>query len=222
VLRKHRVFPFRVVAKVALVLSLLLQSAVAGINVGVKTGDWIKYDYYDQRQGAVEPHFWLELTVTSVNGTIVSFHPVSNSTLQGFNDGHVDIAYNCFAYLVSAPIVPTNLSAGDAVLTGAIYVTINDTTQFAGREAAHLELSGSLGSDEWYWDRETGVLLAYSTLGGTQFMRVAETSLFTIVPEFSSLPFLLFFLIIVSSAIALCRQKTALGTKSRNEVNRDP
>jgi hypothetical protein len=200
---------FKSIAIVFLTFSLLLQGVSAAINVGIKTGDWIRYDYYDQRINATEPNFWLKLTVTSVNGTVVSLHPETNATWLSFTDGHMDIAYDCFAYLPFAPVVPANLSAGDAVPAGTIRVTINDTTQFIGREVAHLVLPGSLGSDEWYWDRDTGLLLAYSTSGGVVSLTVADTILF--IPEFSTWPLLLLFMMAVLIAIALRRKKTSFS-----------
>lgn len=152
------------------VVLLLILSISASANIvradvvaGVKAGDWVKYNITGPSDFPQQvENFWLNATIEYLAGTLVWITIESNSTSVGNQSSiQVDIAYDCWIAEAWPFIVPANLSAGDSIPGGPI-ATINDTTQHFGRDAAHIRTDSIDLTSDWYWDRQTGVLLEAS------------------------------------------------------------
>jgi hypothetical protein len=136
--------------------------ARADATVGVKSGDWAKYNvtYPSDAQSYV-----VSITVNKVSGTKVSltldYYVYGNSTPFGSDSRQVDISSDCWIDGYFPAIVPTGLSAGNPIPgAGSDQVFwINDTTQHLGRDAAHATVTSADGTADFYWDRQTGMLL---------------------------------------------------------------
>lgn len=137
-------------------------------TAGVEADDWIKYIVRTNKTD--EPaSFWLKLTVNDASGSQVSYTLESNYTGQDIIfDGvyQVDVAVDCrpsahansFAFPL---VVPAQLSEGDAFNPGGVTLTVN-ASRALGRDAVHYYGSSPSGEQQdFYWDKEKGVLLEY-------------------------------------------------------------
>jgi hypothetical protein len=151
----------------------------ADYTLGVKNGDWIKYDatfsYAGQGlSGSVK------ITVENVQG--LQMNGTIEFNVQGYSVAQsqpisVDVSAGTGAY--SQFIIPANLTIGDYIPAEGAYVQAIVTK--AGRKAivanASIPLEGVLG--QLYWDQATGVLLEADTqISGTEYsLTLAGTNL---------------------------------------------
>lgn len=168
----------------SLLLCFILVAGVcrADFVVGVKPGDWVKYNVENNKQNGLPTRYWINVTVLSVSGTIVSLHGETNVNETTPYNWTEDIAYDCVGgkHFHDLPyVIPANLSAGDIILEGYIGggATITDTVQRSGRDTVHVKTD----YDDTYWEREKGVLLEYdyNATDGTMTMKIAGTNMWS-------------------------------------------
>jgi parallel beta-helix repeat protein len=143
--------------------------------VGVKSGDWMKYDYKIVGWPAGTPYpDWLKvefLSVEGTNATIRATMHMSDGTEQ-IATMPVDVVAGGQALGLSGLVVPANLTTGDVVyISGYGSVTIAGETSgvYAGANRTVVYASFSQHGTQliYYWDRQTGVMAEASTASGT-------------------------------------------------------
>jgi hypothetical protein len=115
-----------------------------------------------QSYGEDAESFSANFTVDTVSGTVIS-GTIEYSNGNPTDQFQVDISSDCFIEGALPIFVPTNLVAGDIVPgTEMGGITINETIQHLGRDAAHFTVTSEGESGDVYWDRQTGALLEMS------------------------------------------------------------
>ncbi len=140
------------------------RSAYADVRVGVKLGDWVEYDV--SYTGSPPPEHdvvWAIMEVKGVeeqrvNATFVS--RLANGTVLTVEE---DLDFTT-GKLIDMFIIPSGLNSGDTFYSrgvGEITITNVEVRTVAGalRTVTHAEAEDT----QWYWDRETGVVVEART-----------------------------------------------------------
>jgi len=161
-----------VVTAVAFLLCLNL--AYAEVQVGVKMGDWIKYEL--AVSGTTPPSNlpqWVKAECTSVAGTNVTFRMTMHMSdgAEHVETWTIDVATgsgNAFFQIV----IPANSKTGDTiqlVTNGSVTITEEVTGTYAGasRTYVYASLAGESEQYTYRWDKQTGILLEISVTQGS-------------------------------------------------------
>jgi hypothetical protein len=193
-------------------------------KIGVKAGDWIKYDYSVTGWPAGQPYpKWLKvefLSVEETNATIQVIMHMSNGTDQNATV-LVDVVAGGQALGLSGFIIPTNYTAGYSINIGGagftFQVTISGETTgtYAGASRTVIYTSFSQYGTylNYYWDKQTGVMVEASTTSGGVIATAGatETNMWEVAPAFPVDPIILSVLIaiviVIVIAIFLVRRK---------------
>jgi parallel beta-helix repeat protein len=182
-----------------------------GVQVGVKAGDWIKYDYTitGAPSGTPLPQ-WLKVEFLSVEGTSATVRVtmrMSDGTEQNAT-GPVDVVAGGQALGLSGFVIPANLTTGDSVyITGYGNITITDETTrtYAGatRTVVYASFSQYGTQLTYYWDKQTGVMVEASTTSGgmTGTAKATETNMWQAAP--SGLPIEPIYLYILAALVII-------------------
>jgi len=172
-----------------IILTFSFQSVKAERTLGVKAGDWIKYEYVTVV--AAGGHPWVKLAVQNVEGTTVTVlwttgGPSGVSIPSGMPYYGSSLSWDVttgggiFSYF----IIHADANVGDSVhIMGLLPLQIQgETTRtYAGasRKVVYTSYSSFGLQNSYHWDKETGFLLEYSwTMGGVEFtMKAVETNL---------------------------------------------
>jgi len=184
----------------AVMFIMLLMSVLAvarALEVGVKTGDWIKVDYTitGAPSGTPLPQ-WLKVEFLSVEGTNatvrVTMH-MSDGTEQNATAPVDIVGGGGEAFGLSGFVIPANLTVGDVVyMSGYGNVTIagETTGSYAGasRTVVYAGFSQYGTQLTYYWDKQTGVMVEASTTSGTMTAtgKATETSIWQAAPQAAS------------------------------------
>lgn len=156
-----------------------------GVQVGIKSGDWIKHDYTITDWPPETPYpEWLKIEFLNVEGTNatvrVTMH-MSDGTEQ--NDTVlVDVVAGGQALGLSGLVIPANMTVGESIfMSGYGNVTIVDETTgtYAGANRAVVYAHVSQGGSQlaYFWDRHTGVMVqAWVTSDGMTATALATES----------------------------------------------
>ena len=147
-------------------------------QIGVNHGDWIKY------QGTVpnKDYMWINISVLLIDGDNVTIRILCDRQ-RGENNiqGNVNTGEGFdFPYIVLA-----NLSVGDNVKTSfsLLNITKISVREYAGasRETIYASCENTPWSfpTEFYWDRETGIILEISLFHGRSHtvLKAVETNI---------------------------------------------
>jgi hypothetical protein len=144
-----------------IVTASLFAVAFADVSVGVKKGDWIEYQVTITGNPPQDHNItWARMDVTSVQGEAISLDiqtRFSNGTLL-LEKITLNLATGV---LGDAFFVPTNLNPGDKfydMYQGNITITSIEQRTAAGAERT--VVSGATNQTTYYWDRQTGILVA--------------------------------------------------------------
>ncbi|MEM2105014.1 MAG: hypothetical protein QXV21_00875 [Candidatus Bathyarchaeia archaeon] len=213
-------------------------SAMAQYTVGVKSGDWIKYNF-TMSGGGMSAQGWIKITIQSVSGTqVTGTYAVGTAGQQVFQeDFTLDIATGYGS--MSGFIIPANLNTGQTIPGES--VTVQGVTTRHGRTAIYATATDPMygGTGQIYWDQATGVLLEASTLvsGTTYTITPAETNMWSgglFGPGFLGLDWWIWIiiivvivLVIVTAAIILRKRKppvapTALAPAPQEQPPQPP
>jgi len=161
-----------------LLLCLALTASVpvmAEDTVGVKSGDYIKYDMSFSSEG-VTVTGWIKITIQSVSGTQI------NGTFEMGAAGYtipanftIDISTGTGTIL--GCIIPANLTTGQSIPGQG--TTVQEVTDWRGRKAIRANGTAMGYYGQIYWDQATGVLLELtgSSVGVSYTIRAADTNL---------------------------------------------
>jgi hypothetical protein len=151
---------------------------MAQYTVGVKNGDWIKYNLSMSGQGE-NVQGWIKITVDSVSGTEIKGTyavGVGDQQLQQISFT-LDIASGYGE--ISGFIIPANLTVGQTIPGES--TTVQNITTRHGRTAIYAAATDpySGGTGQVYWDQATGVLLEVTaSYGGYEYkLTPAETNM---------------------------------------------
>jgi hypothetical protein len=160
--------------EVRIVLTVLLGSILLatmpttlGLSLGVKSGNWIVYDF--QASFSEERGQMIEFeTVTGTNLTVVVTDSWANT--QTSETGYVDLATNedfsTSIFTARTYVIPVNISVGDSVYLGNQLgnrtISGETTGNYAGADRSVVYANFSLPTGNHYtlyWDKQTGVLV---------------------------------------------------------------
>jgi len=144
-----------------IVTASLFAVAFADVSVGVKKGDWIEYQVTITGNPPQDHNItWARMDVTGVQGEAISLDiqtRFSNGTLL-----LEKITLNLATGVLGDDFfVPTNLNPGDKfydMYQGNITITSIEQRTAAGAERT--VVSGATNQTTYYWDRQTGILVA--------------------------------------------------------------
>ena len=160
---------------------------VGAVQVGIKAGDWIKFEYSFTGWPADQAYpEWLKLEFVSVEGTTVTVQftqRLSDGTEQS-DTATVDIVSNIEVRELGGIVIPADRAIGDYVyIAGRGIEAIEDevTKTYAG--ANRTVVSTSFWPTEaqvtYYWDKLTGVMVELSSISPdfTAILKVAATNM---------------------------------------------
>ncbi|UCC94837.1 MAG: hypothetical protein JSW40_08500 [Candidatus Omnitrophota bacterium] len=145
-------------------------------DVGIKAGDWIKFEYTITGWPTGQPYpEWLKLAFLSVEGTSIdtmAMLHLSDGTEQN-NTVPVDVvAGGSEAFGLSGAVIPSNLTTGDSIYMygfGNVTIEGETTRTYAGARRTVLYSSISQSAPfqgeiqfTYHWDRLTGVMVETS------------------------------------------------------------
>lgn len=197
-----------------LLCSVLVANASAISSLGIKSGDWIQYDFQDPTSAGAETIEFLNVVGTNV--TIrVTVH--WSATMETNRTWTIDMSSDDnFPYTIffgaRAYIIPSNLKSGASVYFGEFgnQTIIGEATgTFAGanRKLVYANFSQNLSQYTFYWDEQTGTLVQGTMYLGTvvsEAVVIAGTNLWS--ADFVWWPWVIVITVIVLS-IVLSRKK---------------
>jgi len=145
-----------------LIVSLLIEVALAVNVVGVKKGDWIQYQVTETGNPAPQYNItWARMDIVSVQGEVITVNVQTafrNGTLYPENGINLNLATGAIG---DGFFVPTNLNPGDRYSTeyeGIINITSVGQIEAGGAQRA--VLIGVTNESTYDWDRQTGIMVA--------------------------------------------------------------
>ena len=181
-------------------------------QVGVKAGDWIKYDYTLTGWPAGTPYpLWLRVEFLSVEGTSATVRVtmrMSDGTEQNATVP-VDVVAGGGAFQgLSGFVIPANCTTGDSIyMSGYGNVTIaGETTGSyagAGRTVVYASFSQYGTQLTYHWDKLTGAMVEASVVSGGVIAtgKATETNMWQAAP--SGLPIEPIYLYILAALVII-------------------
>jgi hypothetical protein len=172
--------------------SFLVKFVEEAVEVVVKAGDWIKYDYTISGvpSGTNLPR-WIKLEFLSVEGTSanvrVTMH-MADGTEQSDNvSADVAAGGGTFAGL-SGFVIPANSKAGDSInMSGYGTVTIAGEKTKTYARASRTVVFANIPQYglSYYWDKQTGIMVEASAISGTMTgtAKATETNMWQAGPQ---------------------------------------
>ncbi|MCJ7469174.1 hypothetical protein MUO74_01580 [Candidatus Bathyarchaeota archaeon] len=221
----------KIVAKVmssfmlVFIFSVTSVFADSGFKVGVKSGDWVKFDVTVTPSDDLASK-WFRMEFLSVEGTVayvrMTTHLPNGTDL--FEEDYFNMSSTDGEGLWQGYVISANSSAGDSVYLGYEAKINGETTgSYAGanRTIIYVSLSSDL-NDTYYWDKETGVLTEYVSLqnGKTVNIKLTSTNLWgqglSLFDLWPSLIMILVATVVVFAAVFMRHKKPTAG-KSRSK-----
>lgn len=182
----------------------LFSEALADISVGVKKGNWIKYQVIETGNVSADYNItWARIEVTSVQGAKINI-----DVQTGYANGTLypeKVPLNLATGAIGDGFfVPTNLNLGDQFYSeyqGNISITSIWKLEVGG--ALRTVISATSNQTTYYWDRQTGILVGATTSfpAFTLFTQTSGTNLWQ--PQILGLDSTLFYEIIVVIIVSL-------------------
>ena len=197
---------FLAVALVLLAVSPLLGSAFAQSSVvGVKTGDWIRYDVREVGS-VIDPEYnitWARMDIMAVQDDVITVNVLTqygNGTLLPENDIHLNVTAGKIG---DGFFVPINLKPGDRYSTqyeGIINMTSLAHTQAGGASRMVLVGVASVGiyNNIYNWDAQTGIMISATSYlpGCVMYTTTSSTNLWA--PQILGLNQTVFYAVVLS------------------------
>jgi len=222
-LRKYTVFGILLL----FLMGTLAFEALSEVQVGVKSGDWIKIEYTVSGWPAGQPYpEWLKIEFLTVNGTNatvrITMH-MSDGTEQTDTES-INIGMGNQIMGFSGFVIPANSKKGDSVyITGFGNVTIDgeETRTYAGasRTVVYASFSQYGSQLTYYWDKQTGVMVEASMSSGniSATAKATETNIWEAGPSgFPLDP--IYIIIIVVVVVAVVATVIILVRRKKSEA----
>lgn len=194
------------VALTALIITASLTSvAFADFPVGVKSGDWIKYQVTITGNPPPDENItWAKMEVIAVQGENITINVqtgYANGTLYPENGIILNLATGAIG---DGFFIPANLTVGDQYSTefeGTINITSVGQLEAGGAERT--VTAGASYQSNYYWDKQTGIMVdATSTLPGyTISTKTSETNIWQ--PQILGLSQTVFYALITVAIVAV-------------------
>jgi len=196
---------FAIPLMLLIVTSLLMAVSFAYASVGIKKGDWIRYQVIET--GSPAPQYnitWARMDIISVQGEVITVNvqtAFGNGTLYPENGINLNLATGAIG---DGFFVPINLSPGDRYSTeyeGIINITGVGKIEAGGAQRA--VLIGVTNQSMYYWDRQTGVMVAATSdlPGCVLYTKTSATNIWA--PQILGLDQTVFYGLVVGVAAVL-------------------
>ena len=191
---------FLAIALTMLIVSPLFEAALADNVVGVKKGDWIRYQVTETGNPAPQYNVtWASMDIISLQGEVITVNvqtAFENGTLYPENGINLDVATGAIG---DGFFVPTNLNAGDQYSTeyeGIINITSVGQIEAGG--AQRTVLIGVTNQSTYNWDRQTGIMVAATSNlpGCVMYTKTSATNIWA--PQILGLSKALFYTLVVA------------------------
>jgi len=167
---------------VAVLFLLSLGLTYAEVQVGVKAGDWIKYDAITSGNSSADMPQWVKIEFLNIAGTTVTYREtqyMSNGTEQSMIRT-LDVA-SAIGNATFQLLVPANSKTGDIIQMvegGNVQVAGEKTETYAGtsRTVIYASLSREGTQVNYYWDKQVGILLEVALTQGSASLAYKATS----------------------------------------------
>lgn len=202
-----------------LTLAFNIEPAKAGGTIGVKAGDWVKYDYTVPSGTLLLT--WKKVEVLSIEGTTATVRV----TMHMFNGTEISDTMTVDVMAEGETFIPANCTTGDSIYLSRIYygvvatidVTIEGETTgyYAGarRTVVYARFSEVRTEFTYYWDKHTGVMMESSTRASEGTGKITEAACVTQTNMWEAAPFWMqwwFYAIVAVGIIALAGAVCAL------------
>jgi hypothetical protein len=197
------------------VTCMLRVALEAQAEVGVKTDDWIKYDYLSTPPETTTHPIWIKLEILSVEETNVTFQMtmhLSNGTEQSqtgiVNVGTGTITTGNEMLIIVPPVIPANSKIGDSMY--GIVITGETTRNYAGvrRIVVYSSFYRDVVQFEYYWDKQTGIIVegSGSAPGTVMRLKTTETNMWSSPPvDFSTILYALLAIAMIALFVLIVR-----------------
>lgn len=194
-----------------LLCSVLMVNASSNSGLGVKSEDWMKYDFQETVSTGGER--WQTIEFLNVVGTSVTIRvtihwsPGIETNQTRIIDLSTDNNFlDTIFFGVRVYIIPSNLGAGAFIYLGefgnqTIAGEATGIVAGANRRLVYANFSQSGSLCTFYWDKQTGVLVEGTMTIGTVFKAVLTTETNMWSAEFVWWPWVIIIIIIVCSII---------------------
>ncbi|MGA3290034.1 MAG: hypothetical protein ABSD42_07350 [Candidatus Bathyarchaeia archaeon] len=180
--------------------------AFAGSPVGVKKGDWIKYQVTVTGTPPPEENItWARMNITGVQGETININVqtgYANGTIYPENGITLNLATGAIG---DGFFIPTNLTPGDHYPTeyeGIINITSVGQIEVAGAERT--VLTGVSNETTYYWDKQAGIMVAATSnfAGYSIITKTSGTNIWQ--PQILGLDLVVFYgLVVVITAVVV-------------------
>jgi hypothetical protein len=214
-----------------LLCSVLMVNASSSLSLGVKSGDWVAYDFQEAVNTGAEQWQTMEfLNIVGTNVTIrVTIHWAAglemNQTRTIDMSSNDDFQYTINNLGVRAYIIPSNLGVGASVYLGGLgnqTIAGEATGNVAGtnRRLVYANFSQGVNLYTFYWDEETGVLVEgiESSETVSNVVLATETNMWS--ADFVWWPWIIIIIIIVCSII-ISRKNIAQKLRRKPNASSD-
>jgi hypothetical protein len=192
------------IALTMLIATALFATVFANVSVGVKKGDWIEYQVTITGNPPQDHNItWARMDVTGVQGEAVSLDIQTR-----FSNGSLlleKITLNLATGVLGDDfIIPINLKPGDKfydMYQGNITITSIEQRTAAGAERT--VVSGTTNQTTYYWDRQTGILVAATSSFPEYTMHTKTSGTNIWQPQILGLDSTVFYALIVAVIVAL-------------------
>jgi hypothetical protein len=214
-------------------------------QVGVKSGDWMKYDVVTEERNWTG---WIRFDIYEVEGTLMKFNMTMYSESFGytyttgqFNMSEME-AHTAYPNdVIETFVIPANLKPGDTFRyydLGSITIAGETSGTYLGASrsviyATYTPPSGipsEASRVDYKWDKTTGVVLEYSALypdGKTTTGKIADTNIWQ--PQQGTDPYVLYAMATVVTVIVLVailfavrrKKKTAETAPAASEIHNE-
>ena len=194
---------FLAVTLTLLAVSPLLGAAFAQSNVvGVKAGDWIRYNVSVTGAPISEYNItWATMNITAINGEVITVNVLTqygNGTLLAEPGINLNVATGAIG---DGFFVPTDLKPGDRYSTeyeGIINITSIGHTEAGG--AQRTVLVGVTSQSIYNWDKQTGIMVAATSNLPGCVMHTTTSSTNIWAPQILGLNHTLFYTLFIAVA----------------------
>ncbi|MGD0451017.1 MAG: hypothetical protein ABSA79_08210 [Candidatus Bathyarchaeia archaeon] len=196
---------FLVIALITLLAPALFSPASAEETVRVKEGDWIKYQVTETGNPTSDFNItWARMDITGVKGETIYIDVVTayaNGTIYPENGITLNLATGAIG---DGFFIPTNLNPGDkynSEYEGNITITGVEQLETGGAERA--VLSGVANQTTYYWDKQTGIMVAATSNFNefSMFTKTSQTNLWQ--PQILGLDSTVFYVLLTAIMIIL-------------------
>jgi len=176
----------KVITGVVLTLFLMDMLALSSeAQVGVKAGDWIKYDYAftGAPPAGTSLPTWMKVDFLSVEGTNATIRLMMHMSDGTEQDQTMTVSIGDIYF------IPANCTAGDFIyINGNITIAGETTRAYAGARRMVVYASfPEYGTERftYYWDKQTGVMVEISATSAGRLwwnLKATETNMWQAVP----------------------------------------